>query len=110
MESKLFFFTIFFITILITRSFLFVHPTPGPTINGFRIHHYMLGLVLAPVGALAGSVALYAMGVGLFVDELGYLIIGGKTHEENYSKASLLLLGLFIVLTFLFRKQLLFWS
>ncbi|MBI1968689.1 hypothetical protein HYS49_02160 [Candidatus Woesearchaeota archaeon] len=110
MERKLYFFAIFFITILIIRTFLYVHPTPGPTINGFRIHHYMFGLVLAPIGALAGSIALYAMGVGLFIDELGYLIIGGKTHEENYSKASLLLLGLFIMLTFLFREQLLFWK
>ena len=109
MEVKLYFFIIFFITILVTRVFLYVHPTPSPTINGFRTHHYMYGLVLAPVGALVGSVTIFAVGVGLFVDELGYLLIGGKTHEENYSKASLLLLTLLIVLAYIFREQMLFW-
>ena len=110
MEVKLYFFIIFFITILVTRVFLYVHPTPSPTINGFRTHHYMYGLVLAPTGALLGSVTVFAVGVGLFVDELGYLLIGGKNHEENYSKASLLLLTLFILLAYIFREQMLFWK
>src|SRR3989344_1287872 len=109
MEIKLYFFVIFFITILLTRVFLYINPTPAPTINGFRTHHYMYGLVLAPAGALLGSVTIFAVGTGLFVDKLGYLLIGGKTHEENYSKASLLLLGLFVVLAYIFRGQLLFW-
>lgn len=109
MEPKLSFFVIFLITILFIRVFTYIHPTPAPTINGFRTHHWMYGLILAPVGALAGSVALYAVGVGLFVDELGYILIGGKTHEDNYSKTSLLLLGLFTIAVFLLKEQLLFW-
>ncbi len=109
METKLYFFAIFFATILITRIFLYVNPVPAPTINGFRMHHYMFGLVLAPAGILFGSVALYAVGLGLFVDELGYLLLGGKTHDENYSKISLLLLALFAILTYLLSEQLLFW-
>ena len=110
MEIKLYFFVIFFITVIVTRVFLYLHPTPSPTINGFRTHHYMYGLILAPTGALLGSVTIYAVGVGLVVDELGYLLIGGKTHTENYSKVSLLLLGLFVILVYIFRKQLLFWK
>ena len=109
MEIKLYFFVIFLITILLTRVFLYIHPTPAPTISGFRTHHYMYGLVLALAGALFGSVTIFAVGVGLFVDELGYLLIGGKTHEENYSKASLILLSIFIVLAYIFREQMLFW-
>ena len=108
MEIELYFFVIFFITILLTRVFLYVHPTPAPTINGFRAHHYMYGLILAPAGALLGSVTIFAVGAGLFVDELGYLLIGGKTHEENYSKTSLVLLVIFIVLAYIFREQILF--
>lgn len=109
MEPKLSFFAIFLITILLIRVFLYAHPTPALTINGFRTHHWMYGLLLAPAGALLGSVALYAVGIGLFVDELGYVLIGGKTHEDNYSKASLFLLGIFIVAVFLLKGQLLFW-
>jgi len=109
METQLYFFLIFFATIILTRVFIFIYPISAPTINGFRTHHYMYGIILASIGALLGSIAIYAIGLGLFVDELGYLIIGGKTHEENYSKQSLLLLGFFIVLTYIFREQLLFW-
>lgn len=110
MDIKLYFFAIFIITILITRVFLYFNPIPSATIKGFRVHHYMYGFIIAPVGILLGNVAIYAVGVGLFVDELGYLIIGGKTHEENYSKISLVLLTISIILTYIFRKQLLFWT
>ena len=70
----------------------------------------MYGFILAIMGALVESVTIYAVGVGLFVDELGYLLIGGKTHEENYSKTSLFLLVLFVVFVYIFREQLLFWK
>ena len=110
MEVKLYFFVIFVITILITRVFLYFNPTSSPTIKGFRMHHYMYGLILAPVGILVSNVAIYAIGVGLFIDELGYLIIRGKTHEENYSKNSLMLLTIFVILTYIFKEQLLFWT
>ncbi len=109
MEIKSYFFVIFVITILIVRTFLYIKPVSGPTINGFRTHHYMYGLLLTSIGIVIGSVTVYALGVGLFVDELGYLLIGGKTHEDNYSKWSLILLGLFVILTFFMKEELLFW-
>lgn len=99
------FFSIFLFTIAITRVFLYFNPTPSPTIHGFRTHHYMYGLVLAPIGIAAGSVVLFAIGVGLFVDELGYLLIGGQTHADNYSASSLLLLCIFIILIYLNRNK-----
>ena len=48
-----------------------------------------------------------ALGVamGVFLDESGYLAIGGKTHEDNYSPASFIFLMLFEVILFLFREQ-----
>lgn len=110
METKLYFFAIFFVTILITRIFLYFKPIQGPIIYEFRIHHYMYGIALAVAGALLGSITIYAIGLGLFVDELGFLLIRGKTHEENYSKVSLLLLVLFIILVYILKEQLLFWT
>ena len=109
MENSLYFYLVFFITVLITRIFLYYKPTPSPTIKGFRMHHYMYGLVLAPLGILISSITIYAVGLGLFIDELGYLLIKGKNHQDNYSKKSLLLLAIFVILTYIFKEQLLFW-
>ncbi len=110
MQIELYFFIIFLITILVTRTFLYFNPIPSPTVNGFRMHHYMYGIVLAPTGIALGNVTIFAIGTGLFIDELGYLLIGGKNHEDNYSKKSLILLLLFIIGTYIFREQFLFWK
>ena len=104
------FFPLFLVTIVITRVFVYLKPIPSPTIRGFRTHHYMYGIAIAIIGAFAHNIILYAIGLGLFIDELGYLLINGKTHEDNYSKPSLILLAIFVILVFLFREQILFWS
>ena len=109
MEIELSFFYFFLITIFLTRVFLWLKPISSPTIKGFRVHHYMYGLILIPIGILLNDIVIYALGFGLFVDKLGYLIIRGRTHKENYSKVSLVLLAVFIILVYIFRKQLLFW-
>ncbi len=70
----------------------------------------MYGLTLIPIGIVLSNITVYALGWGLFVDELGYLLLGGKTHHDNYSRASLFLLGIFIILTFIFRELLLLWA
>jgi len=100
------FFIIFVITILVTRTFLYVNPTPSPTIKDIRLHHYMYGIVLIPIGLVVSSISIFAVGTGLFIDELTYLIIGGKTHEDNYSKVSLIGTGLLIIGVFFLRKYL----
>jgi len=97
------FFLIFLITILITRLFLFLHPTPAPTIGKFRTHHYMFGILGIVLGIFTHLIVICAVGWGLFVDELTYLLIGGKSHEDNYSKISLLGTFFFIILTFILR-------
>ncbi len=83
------FFLIFLITIIITRVVLFVRPVASPTVKGFRMHHWMYGLFLVCIALLLHSIALYAIGLGLFVDELTYILIGGKTHKDNYSTISI---------------------
>lgn len=104
LESK--FFIIFIITVLVIRVFLFIHPVSSPTVKGFRIHHYMYGIVGIPVAILTGSLPVYAVSVGFLEDELTYKLTGGKTHRDNYSAVSLIGTALFIVLTFFFRKYL----
>ncbi len=106
MASSNEFFFIFLGTILVVRLFLFLKPIPGPTIGGFRVHHYMYGIMAITVGLVLKSITIYAIGAGLFVDELAYLIIRGKTHADNYSAKSLIGTLVFILLVYIFREYL----
>ena len=100
------FFLIFLVTILITRLFLFLRPIPAPTIGKFRTHHYMFGILGIFIGFFMHWLVIYAIGWGLFVDELTYLLIKGKNHEDNYSTISLMGTLIFIILIFIFRNSL----
>lgn len=103
-------FVVFVITILITRVGLYVGGVysddpdkMGLTVKEFRVHHYMYGLVIAPVGLLVSSIPVFAVGLGLFVDELTYLLGGGKNHSDNYSWWSLT--GTFILVLVVFFSR-----
>lgn len=62
----------------------------------------MYGLVGIIFGSVLHSVVIYAIGWGLFIDELTYILMRGKTHDDNYSKVSLLgTLGFVIVIFFI---------
>ena len=107
---------IFIITLLLTRvgvylgGLIFTHwlklPLPENTFFGIRIHHYVFGIILMLIGYLIKNTALSAVGMALFIDELTFLIIGGKTHEDNYSFVSIL--GTIILggLVIIFRRPL----
>lgn len=102
------YFLIFFLTIIVIRTAVWLKPIPGPTIKGFRTHHYMYGLLGIILSLVIHSPLLYSIGLGLFVDELTYLLIGGKTHEDNYSKTSLIGTFLFVVLVYFLRYKIFF--
>ncbi len=65
----------------------------------------MYGLLLLPVAFYISSPALYAVGLGLFIDELPFLLLRGKTHQDNYSAKSLLGLFVCIALVYLIYAQ-----
>jgi hypothetical protein len=68
----------------------------------------MYGIVLVPIGLLTQSIILFGIGLGLFIDELTFVIMRGKSHEENYSKTSLFGTMGFMILVFLLRNYLVF--
>jgi hypothetical protein len=109
MDTANYFFVLFLATITFTRILLRVKPLSGPTIKGLRLHHYMYGLVLIPFGFILDSVTLYAVGWGLFADEVGVVLFKFKTYEEYYSKTSLVSVIVIIILVFLFREKIIFW-
>lgn len=108
-----YFFVIFISLILILRLFLYLKPTPGPTIAGFRVHHWLVGLILIVLSIALFLTSLnkkipltfFAIGLAMFVDELTYLLIGGETHADNYSPVSLIGTLLFIIMIFVIRKH-----
>ena len=72
------------------------------------MHHWMYGLILLAIGIIIKNVPVYAIGIGLFVDELPYILIRGKTHKDNYSSKSLVGLSICILIVFIARKWLIF--
>ena len=83
MSTENYFFLIFLGTIAITRVFLLTK-TAGPTIKGFRVRHYMFGLVLTVLSFLIHNFTVYAIGLGLFVDEVPPILVKGPGHKSEY--------------------------
>lgn len=107
MYDKFFLFTT--ITILITRVLVYIFNKPSPTIKNFRTHHWMFGLVftiiLFCISSFYTNIYLLSICMGVFLDESGFIVIRGKTHEDNYSPESFMILIFFIILLFIFRES-----
>ncbi len=80
------FFLIFLITIIVTRLFLWLTPIKGPTINGFRIHHFLYGIILMTLYVLTENIILFAIGLGLFIDEAP-LFLSQKWDTKGYNSS-----------------------
>lgn len=100
------FFLVFLFAILVTRVFLYFKPVRSPTVAGFRFHHYMFGIALVAISLPLGWLYLYAAGLALFVDELTWLLMRGKSHEDNYSWVSLIGTVFFTLIVFMIRDYL----
>lgn len=89
MERSHAFFWIFVGTLLATRVFLYITHLEGPTIAGFRVHHYVYGLVGAACALVIKSPALLSVSLALFADEVPMLLGQFKTYEEYLAVPSL---------------------
>lgn len=104
-----YFFSIFLLTIILIRFWLLIKPISSPKIKGFKLHHYMYGLLIIVFSFFVSNIILYAIGLGLFVDELPLLIkYNGKFHWKEYnsiySRAGLVIC---IIIVFIFNRQIL---
>lgn len=66
----------------------------------------MYGVALIVTSFVVSNRILLAIGLGLFVDELTFILMGGKTHQDNYSARSLIGTIVFISVAYVFREQL----
>lgn len=105
--DKYFLFTT--ITIIVTRVLVYIFNKPSPTIKNFRTHHWMFGLaftiLLFCISNFYTNIYLLSIGTGVFLDEIGFIIIRGKSHQDNYSPKSFMILIFFIILLFIFREN-----
>ena len=96
------------IIILITRIWVYLFSKPSPTIKNFRTHHWMYGLlftiILFSISGFYTNIYLLSISMGVFLDEIGFILIRGKTHEDNYNPKSFIVLFIFILLLFIFRE------
>lgn len=96
-------------TIIIIRVWVYLFNKPSPTIKNFRMHHWMYGLfftfLLFCLSSFFTNVYLLSISMGVFLDEIGFIIIKGKTHEDNYSPKSFMILMFFVLLLFIFRES-----
>lgn len=104
-SDQIFLFTL--ITIILTRILVYFINKPCPTIKNFRMHHWMYGLffmiLLFLLHHFFTNIYLLSISTGIFLDEIGFIMIRGKTHEDNYSPKSFMILLVFILLLFIFR-------
>ncbi len=115
MTDANYFFLIFLGTIIVTRLFLLFNPIASPTLKGVRTHHYMYGIIIVIIGIFLKESIVYAIGLGLIVDQLPYLITEREPFGDSrfnkdiyWRKKDLVLLLIFIILVFLFKDWILF--
>ncbi len=78
-----YFFLVFLGTIAATRLFL-LSKMAGPTLKGFRLRHYMYGVVFIVFAFLIDNITVYAVGLGLLTDEIPLILVKGPGHREEH--------------------------
>ncbi len=111
LHNSSYFFAVFLITIIITRLCLLPRKRiVSPKVRGAHVHHYIYGLILIGLSFLFSSLTVFAVGVGLFVDELPlfgtekWLFSEEDAHWGIYdSPQSLVILLFCIFIVYLFK-------
>jgi hypothetical protein len=113
MQTYNFFFIIVLSTVVLTRLWLLLKPISSPRLKGFKLHHYMYGLVVVGISVIFSNITLYGIGFGLIVDEMP-LFLTYKNNNYHWKEYNSLLSRLGVVfcllLLYFFKKYLIFTS
>ncbi|MBT4376674.1 hypothetical protein HOD29_04840 [archaeon] len=105
MKKENYFFLIFILSIILIRVLLYFYPISGPTIEGFRTHHYMYGILLLIFAKLFKDTTLFSIGSALFIDELMLILTNSWTYADYFSTITLIGTIIFSIIFFIFRKN-----
>lgn len=107
------FYTIFILTILVTRLEVFLFPTNKIVIDGIRINHFWIGVILILLVLFLSKnynvfkMILFPVGLGTVADELFFMIFSNRTISDYWSVYSITGLVISTVIVFIFREKLL---
>ena len=109
MQTYNFLFVIVLSTVVLTRLWLLLKPISSPRLKGFKLHHYMYGLIIVGISIFLSNIILYGIGFGLIVDELPLFLRYKNNHfhwKEYNSIYSRLGVIICLVLVYIFIKYL----
>ncbi|OGG61026.1 hypothetical protein A3C86_04180 [Candidatus Kaiserbacteria bacterium RIFCSPHIGHO2_02_FULL_49_16] len=110
MKNEDLFFLAFFLTILAVRLSVVIVPEVDILFNNIIIHHFWFGLIIAGISFLFTkhtlcTLLLLAVGTGLMMDELIFVLLGAGHDKEYWSIPSLLGVFIGVLAAFLLRRK-----
>ncbi|MBS3124154.1 hypothetical protein J4437_06005 [Candidatus Woesearchaeota archaeon] len=102
------FLILFFLTIFLVRLLVVIVQEKSIVFLGSEVHHMFIGIILVLLSGFSKffsknseinkwDLILFAVGSGLIVDEVAFLIFTEGTHLEYFSMASMLGAGILAV-------------
>jgi peptidoglycan/LPS O-acetylase OafA/YrhL len=90
------FYILLILTIIVTRLSVFLIPEVDINLFGFIVHHFWFGVILVLIGLVVpkkydwAKIVFYAIGLGLIVDQLVFIILGAGKDAQYWALPSLL--------------------
>ncbi|MEK6918122.1 MAG: hypothetical protein AABW51_04195 [Nanoarchaeota archaeon] len=111
MKKENLFYSVIVLTIILVRLKVFLFPT-HVQLFGVIIHYFWIGAIFLVLGYLVSKSYFYvkllliSVGLGLFIDELAFMILGGGSFPQYWSIYSILGVVCLLLLSYLTRKDL----
>ena len=111
MKRENLFYLVLILTILITRISIIIVPEVDIILFNIIIHHFWFGVPLIflafviPKQKTYPKIFLYGIGVGLMIDQLIFMILGGGKDKEYWTLTSLLGTMIIILIIYPIRTK-----
>ncbi len=113
MKRKNLLYLSFILTIVIIRVGVFLIPGVDITVGKFILHHFWFGVLLLMInffikeGRFNQKFILFGIGLGLFLDELIFMLLGGGGDLQYWNIYSVIGTMLIVLLIFFLRGEIL---
>jgi len=109
MKKKNLFYLIFVLTIILVRLLVFLIPDVEITLGNFVVHHFWFGVLLLILGILVKRKIRFwfvAIGLGLALDQLVFILLGGGRDAQYWAWPSVVSVVVLAIFVFALRKRL----